>query len=58
MKYVILLFCVFVLVIAGCSGSQSGNNDLSLMISNGHAEAWINVMPGSDATFLLQGQWI
>jgi len=55
MKNLVFLFFVLTLAIAGCSGSQSGNNDLSLMISNGHAEAWINVMPGSDATFFVTG---
>jgi hypothetical protein len=43
------------LAFAGCSGSQSGNNELSLKIDNGKAEAWINVMPGSMQTFFVTG---
>jgi len=57
MKHFLLLLCSFVCVfaLAGCGGSQSGNDDLSLMVVNSQADAWINVMPGSMQTFFVTG---
>lgn len=55
MKNLVFLFCALTLAIAGCSGSQSGNNELSIMMNEGHADAWINLMPGSQQTFFITG---
>jgi len=55
MKQLITLVCMMCLVFAGCSGSQSGNDELSLKIEGSQADAWINVMPGSRTTFFVTG---
>jgi hypothetical protein len=42
-------------VFAGCGGSQILKDELSLSISDEHADAWINLMPGSQQTFFITG---
>lgn len=55
MKQIVLLLSVLVMIIAGCSGSQTGNNELSVMMNNGSADAWINIMPNTENTFFVTG---
>jgi len=55
MKHLIVLFCLLALAFAGCSGSQSGENELSLRVDDSQANAWINLMPGRMQTFFVTG---
>jgi hypothetical protein len=45
------------LALAGCSGSQTSNIELPLTIDNIQADAWINMMPGSQQTFFVTGSF-
>ena len=57
MKIPVIILFVLTLVLAGCSGSQTGNNELPLTFYNSHADAWINMMPGSQQTFFVTGSF-
>ena len=53
-QILILLFSLF-FVLSGCSGSQSGVNDLKLEIITEQINSWVNLMPGSKPSFFISG---
>lgn len=51
----ILLFLLGVFYLTGCSGSKVTGNELAINIDPVKIDSWVNLMPGSEYTFFVNG---
>lgn len=55
MKGKLIPIFLFLVILVGCSGSQSENKDLKIEIITQHIDSWVNLMPGSKHSFFISG---
>jgi hypothetical protein len=55
MKQALILLFILLVILTGCSGSQSETNDLKLDIVTQQINSWVNLMPGSKPSFFISG---
>jgi hypothetical protein len=55
MKQLLGLWFFLLFSFTGCSGSQSGTNNLKLEIITVKVDSWVNLMPGSKPSFFISG---
>ena|ERR1039457_7097453 len=53
MKPILFTDLLLLVILIGCSGSQSGENDLKLEIITKQVNSWVNLMPGSKPSFFI-----
>jgi hypothetical protein len=46
-------FLPFLIMLCGCSASNSGSGDLNLEVVTQQADSWVNLMPGSTHSFFI-----
>src|ERR1035437_4098652 len=49
----LVLFLPLLIILTGCSASQSEPDDLKLQVVTQQADAWVNLMPGSSHSFFI-----
>jgi hypothetical protein len=55
MKQILIYLFPLLFILTGCSGSQSGANELKLEIIIQQINSWVNLMPGSKPSFYISG---
>ena len=55
MKRILFPMLLLILILIGCSGSQSVSNELKLEITSHEINSWVNLMPGSKPSFFISG---
>jgi hypothetical protein len=55
MKQILILSFILLVILIGCSGSQSETNDLKLEIVTQQINSWVNLMPGGKPSFFISG---
>src|ERR1039457_3458566 len=55
MRQLLISGFLLLIILTGCSVSQSGENDLKLEIITKQFNSWVNLMPGSKPSFFISG---
>lgn len=55
MKNFLLLLILGVIYLTGCSGSKTTGNELAINIDPVKVDSWVNLMPGSETSFFVNG---
>ncbi|MDR3667626.1 MAG: hypothetical protein P4L35_12355 [Ignavibacteriaceae bacterium] len=55
MKPILLIGFLLLVILIGCSGSQTDSNNLRVEIKTYRVNSWVNLMPGSKPSFFISG---